>query len=188
MTNHDQADPVDLMSLEDFKMDDIEFIKRVAASPEMNCVENAVLTAASFLNMQLKYTQEDYDAFLKTTSFTSERGLETGETKRFVDWFMKKGFRINRFIYEKDILKEIPNMSDPIQSPVHAFIKGGPGMYLVRTKDVTLLGHFWAIRFACGQAVAVSEKPPRGIAAFKEIIEEVDYVRKCVPLDKKRKH
>ncbi|CAK4636437.1 unnamed protein product [Aphanomyces euteiches] len=113
-------------------MGDVAFIKRVTASPEMICVENAVLTAASFLNMQLKCTQEEYDAFLKTTSFTPERGLETGETKRFVDWFMKKGFRINRSIYEKNILKEIPNMSDPIQSLMHAFIKGGPGMYLVR--------------------------------------------------------
>ncbi|CAK4703793.1 hypothetical protein LEN26_012056 [Aphanomyces euteiches] len=100
---------------------------------------------------------------------------------------MKKGFRINRSIYEKNILKDIPNMNDPIQSLVHAFIKGGQGIYLARTKDISLMGHFWAIRFQGGQAVVVSEKPARGIAAFKEIIEQVDYVRKCVPLDNKRK-
>ncbi|CAK4775404.1 unnamed protein product [Aphanomyces euteiches] len=181
-----EAESVPFMSLDDFKKGDVEFIKRVGSSPKMNCVENAVLMVAAFLNMQLKYTQEEYDEFLKTTSFSPENGLETGETKQFIDWFMKKGFRINRSIYEKNILKDIPNMSDPIQSLVHAFIKGGPGMYLVRTKDISLMGHFWAIRFQGGQTVVVSEKPARGIVAFKEIIAQVDYVRKCVPLDKKR--
>ncbi|CAK4098432.1 unnamed protein product [Aphanomyces euteiches] len=163
-----KAESVPFMSLDDFKKGDVEFIKRVGSSPKMNCVENAVLTVAAFLNMQLK------------------KWSGAGETKQFIDWFMKKGFRINRSIYEKNILKDIPNMSDPIQSLVHAFIKGGPGMYLVRTKDISLMGHFWSIRFQGGQTVVVSEKPARGIVAFKEIIAQVDYVRKCVPLDKKR--
>ncbi|KAH9118513.1 hypothetical protein LEN26_012055 [Aphanomyces euteiches] len=51
VANRDEADPVPLMSLDDFKKGDVEFIKRVGSSPEMNCVENAVLTAAAFLNM-----------------------------------------------------------------------------------------------------------------------------------------
>ncbi|KAF0710709.1 hypothetical protein AaE_012415 [Aphanomyces astaci] len=124
------------LSLGDFKKADVNYNRKIGARSGMDCVEQAV--------------------------FSATEGLDVKEAKRLVDWFMARGFSIDRSVYNKSCMRNRPVGICGILDD------NGPEVYVIYTSDVSLLGHYW------------TEDPPCAITGMKDYIHHVHFIRKCV--------
>ncbi|KAH9098032.1 hypothetical protein LEN26_016783 [Aphanomyces euteiches] len=95
--------------------------------------------------MPLSYTQEEYMDFLKQTSFTPKAGLEKKDVKILLDWFMTKGFKINRDICNEGFLGGTRSTNDKVGHMFDVFKNQDPGVYIMQTEDISNMGHFWTV-------------------------------------------
>ncbi|RHY47537.1 hypothetical protein DYB30_013852 [Aphanomyces astaci] len=168
------------LSLGDFKKADVNYNRKIGARSGMDCVEQAVRTAANLLGLSLSCSQDEVASYLRSKVFSATEGLDVKEAKRLVDWFMARGFSIDRSVYNKSYMRNRPVGKDKMAYTCGILDDNGPGVYVIYTSDVSLLGHYWTVHVFYGIAFVASEDPPCAITDMKDYIHHVHFIRKCI--------
>ncbi|RHZ38823.1 hypothetical protein DYB26_007061 [Aphanomyces astaci] len=152
------------LSLGDFKKADVNYNRKIGARS----------------GLSLSCSQDEVASFLRSKVFSATEGLDVKEAKRLVDWFMARGFSIDRSVYNKSYMRNRPVGKDKMAYTCGILDDNGPGVYVIYTSDVSLLGHYWTVHVFYGIAFVASEDPPCAITDMKDYIHHVHFIRKCI--------